>query len=277
MSSTTAHRPRILGVLNVSPESMVSESIAIGAEAVRARAAMLVATGADWIDLGGRSITPDAPMIDDATEQARLFEALRVLRAEADPDRAPSAARPGSNDRPLRVSIDTWSPATALAALARGADAINYTGGALPDSLLEAVARSGALLFITFMPYANAYAMRGAEPAAVGMQAVLDHLGPRVEAARRAGVARLVVDPNVGIIHPQTDDHRKIHQQLAIVFELDRLRALGCPILLYAARKPEPLARIMMASAVVHARPDYIRTHTPEMIARLLEIGGTLR
>lgn len=256
------YTPEILGVLNVSPESMVTESIAIGAEAVRSRAAMLVGTGADWIDLGGRSITPDAPVVDDATEQARLWAALEVLRAA---DRA----RPA----PYRVSIDTWSAATGEAALARGADAINYTGGPLPTALLDAVAERGALLFVTYMPYENAYAMRGAPPAEVGIRAVLDHLGPKVEAARRAGVERLVLDPNVGIIHPSTDDHRKIHQQLDIVWQLDRLRVLGCPILLYAARKPEPLARIMMASAVLHAKADYVRTHTPEMIRRLLAVG----
>lgn len=269
------YAPQILGVLNVSPESMVVESIAIGDDAIRARAAMLVETGTDWIDLGGRSITPDAPIVDDATEQARLFAALDALRGE--PTR--SSAEP--NDpvdprvRPPRpISIDTWSPATAEAALERGADAINYTGGALPTSLLDAVARRGRLLFVTFMPYADAYAMRGAAPAATGIEAVLEHLGKKVEAARRAGVERLVLDPNVGIIHPSTDDHTKIHQQLEIVFGLDRLRVLGCPILLYAARKPEPLARIMMASAVLHARADYVRTHTPEMIRRLLAASG---
>ena len=258
--------PQILGVLNVSPESMVTESIAIGADAVGSRAAMLVETGADWIDLGGRSITPDAPIVDDATEQARLWAALDVLRMAGGPEAARSA--------PYRVSIDTWSAATGEAALERGADAVNYTGGPLPTSLLDAVARRGALLFVTYMPYENAYAMRGAQPAAVGIPAVLDHLGPKVEAARRAGIERLVLDPNVGIIHPSTDDHRKIHQQLEIVWQLDRLRVLGCPILLYAARKPEPLARIMMASAVLHARADYIRTHTPEMIGRLLAARG---
>ncbi len=253
--------PQILGVLNVSPESMVTESIAVGADAVRERAAMLVRTGAHWIDLGGRSITPDAPTVDDATEQTRLWEALAVLRA----------ACPGSSAA-YRVSVDTWSAATGEAALERGADAVNYTGGMLPTSLLDAVARRGALLFVTYMPYDDAYAMRTAPPAAVGIEAVLDHLGPKVEAARRAGVERLVIDPNVGIIHPSTDDHRKIHQQLEIVWQLDRLRVLGCPILLYAARKPEPLARIMMASAVLHARADYVRTHTPEMIRRLLGV-----
>lgn len=252
------HTPQILGVLNVSPESMVTESIALGDDAVRERAAMLVDTGADWIDLGGRSITPDAPMIDDATEQKRLWAALAVLRG---------------TQAGYRISVDTWSAATGEAALAQGADAVNYTGGSLPASLLDAVARRGALLFVTYMPYDNAYAMRDAAPAAVGVDAVLDDLGPKVEAARRAGVERLVIDPNLGIIHPSTDAYRKIHQQLEIVWQLDRLRVLGCPILLYAARKVEPLARIMMASAVLHARADYIRTHTPEMIQRLRGIG----
>jgi len=249
--------PQILGVLNLSPESMVEESIAIGPEAIRERAATLARTGADWIDLGGRSITPDVPMIDDAEEQRRLAPALDLLKA------------PGSEHLDYRVSVDTWSAATALFGLDRGADAVNYTGKTLPRVLLEAVAARAATLFMTFMPYENAYVMRDAEPQPVGLQAVLDHLGPKVEAAHEAGIEDVVIDPNLGIIHPTTDDYQKIHQQLAIVWNLDALRTLGCPILLYAARKPERLARIMMASVVLHAGADYIRTHTPEMIWRL--------
>jgi dihydropteroate synthase len=247
------YAPRILGVLNVSPESMVTESIASTDEEIRERAASLRAHGAHFIDLGGRSITPDAPMIGDEEEQARLRPALALLKEEKH-----------------RVSVDTWSPATARFALAQGADAVNYTGGELDGAMLDAVAAHDATLFITYMPYANAYAMREAPPAPVGIPAVLDHLGPRVEAARRAGIETVVIDPNLGIIHPSTDDHAKIHQQLDVVWHLDALRVLGCPILLYAARKPERLARIMMASAVLHARADYVRTHTPEMIERLL-------
>ena len=228
--------PQILGVLNLSPESMVEESIAIGAEAIRRRAATLARTGADWIDLGARSITPDVPMIGDGEEQRRLGPALDLLKA------------PGSERFHYRVSVDTWSPETALFALERGADGVNYTGRALPDTLLEGVASRSATLFITFMPYDNAYEMRKAEPQAVGLQAVLDHLGPKVESARRAGIENVVIDPNLGIIHPTVDDHQKIHQQLEIVWNLDALRPFGCPILLYAARKPERLARIMMAS-----------------------------
>lgn len=252
---TKPYSPRILGVLNVSPESMVEESVASGEQEIEARARKLRAAGADWIDVGGRSITPDVPMIDDAEEEARLRPALRVLGRGGFP-----------------VSVDTWSEATARAALEAGAGAINYTGGHIGGVTLEAIAARSALLFLTFMPYGNAYEMRDAVPANVGIQAILDHLGPKVEAARRAGVLEIVVDPNIGIIHPTTDDHAKIHQQLAVVWNLDALRELGCPILVYAARKPERLARIMMASAILHARADYIRTHTPEMIEQLLHV-----
>ena len=256
---TGSHTLEILGVLNVSPESNVALSIATTDQEISARAAMLVRTGADWIDLGGRSITPDAPMIDDDEERNRLLPALDLLK------------RLKHGGRELRISVDTWSAETAIAALDRRADAVNFTGHSIPGDLLDEVAAKGATLFMTFMPYENAYAMRKAPPASVGVQAVLDHLGPRVEAARRAGIETLVVDPNLGIIHPSTEDHQKIHQQLDIVWNLDRFRELGCPILLYAARKPERLARIMMASAIIHAGADYIRTHTPEMILRLRE------
>jgi dihydropteroate synthase len=112
--------PKILGVLNLSPESMVEESIAVGPEAIRDRAALLARTGADWIDLGGRSITPDVPMIDDDEEQRRLGPALDLLKP------------PGSERFHYRVSVDTWSPETGRFGLEHGADGVNYTGGAPP-------------------------------------------------------------------------------------------------------------------------------------------------
>jgi dihydropteroate synthase len=250
-----AYAPRVLGVLNVSPESIVRESVASSPKEIEARARELTAAGADWIDLGGRSITPEVPMIGDAEEQKRLLPALRLLCHSG-----------------YAVSVDTWSEATAVAALGAGARAINFTGAAIESATLDAIAASSALVFLTFMPYANAYEMRAAPPARVGIEAILDHLAPKVDAARAAGISQVVIDPNVGIIHPAIDDETKIHQQLEIIWNLDALRSLGCPILLYAARKPERLARIMMASAILHAQADYIRTHTPEMIEQLLHV-----
>lgn len=248
--------PKLLGVVNLSPESMVRDSIVRSPGEALERARALQADGVDIIDLGGRSITPDAPQIDDDEEQRRLAPTALRLREEGVP-----------------FSIDTWSAATALAALGWGADVINFTGQEASPELLETTARAGAALILTYMPHGNAYEMRSrphVAPPADLVGEILSALEPRVETARAAGVREIIVDPNLGIIHPETDDFEKIHLQLEILWQADRLRSLGCPLMFYAARKPERLARIMMASAVLHAEPDYVRTHEPRILRELL-------
>jgi dihydropteroate synthase len=242
----------LLGVINLSPESMVSDSV-VGSEAqMLERAAWLSQEGCSILDVGARSITPTAAMIDDAEEQRRLVGPLRRLRAEG-----------------YRVSVDTWSSDTVRFALREGATDINFTGASLEPEALEAVAQAGAPLMLTYMPYGDAYRMRDADPVPYRLQGLLDHLGPRVEQARAAGVKEVIIDPNLGIIHPATDDYAKVQLQNGVLWNLDRLRVLGCPILLYAARKPERLARILFASNVLYAGPDVIRTHHPDLINQL--------
>jgi len=247
--------PTLLGVINLSPESMVTDSIAMTLSGVFERARHLGKQGVSILDLGGRSITPHAPQVDDFTERARLAPAVEALV-----------------DAGFAVSVDTWSPDTAAEALAWGAGTINFTGGEAPDSLLRAVAQAGARLVLTYMPYGDAYRMRSCPVAPYRLEDIEAFFRPRIARARDRGVAEVVVDPNLGIIPPSVDDPTKIHLQLAVLRETERLRELGCPLLYYAARKPERLARIMMASAVVHARPDYIRTHEPEILQRLLAV-----
>lgn len=248
--------PKLLGVVNLSPESMVRDSIVRGPDEALERARELQSDGVDVIDLGGRSITPDAPQIDDAEEQRRL---------------APTAER--MRDEGIPFSVDTWSASTAIAALGWGADVINFTGREASPPMLDAVARAGTSLILTHMPYENAYEMRSqprVPPPADLVGEIIASLEPRVEAARAAGVREVIVDPNLGIIHPDTDDFEKIHLQMEIVWQAERLRSLGCPLLFYAARKPERLARIMMASAVLHAQAEYVRTHEPSILRELL-------
>lgn len=246
-------RPTLVGVLNLSPESMVTESIATTPEEILARAIFLAEHGCRLLDLGGRSITPDAPMIDDTEECARLLPALELLVREG-----------------YSVSVDTWSARTALQCLDHGAGFVNFTGSELSKDLLAGVVSKQAGLIITYMPYLDAYRMRGADPVPYRVDAIAAYLEVRVKTAKEAGIARVVVDPNLGIIHPSVDDHEKIHLQHEVLWKLDVIRELGCPILLYAARKPERLARIMMAESVLQARPEYVRTHHPDMLERLL-------
>ena len=246
-------RRTLLGVINLSPESMVSDSVVDGIGPLLERAAWLRGHGCELVDLGARSITATAPMIDDAEEQRRLVPALRCLRDEG-----------------YRVSVDTWSSHTVRVALDEGATDINFTGAVIEPSALAAVAAAGAALILTYMPYGDAYRMREAAPVPYRLQSLLDHLRPRVEQARAAGVREVIVDPNLGIIHPSTDDPGKTQLQNSVLWNLDRLRALQCPILLYAARKPEPLARLLFASNVLFSGAEWIRTHHPDLIQALL-------
>ena len=245
--------PSLLGVINLSPESMVRDSVVTGEGEMLERAAWLTAHGCSCLDLGARSITPTAPMIDDVEEQHRLLPPLRRLRQEG-----------------YRVSVDTWSSNTVQVALAEGATTINFTGAEISPEALGAIAAAGASLILTYMPYGDAYRMRDAAPVPYRLQGLLDHLGPRVEQARAAGVPEVIIDPNLGIIHPATDDFGKIQLQNSVLWNLDRLRVLGCPILLYAARKPERLARILFASNVLFAGADIIRTHHPDILEALM-------
>jgi len=235
---------------------MVRESIAHGAQEVLARAAWLKEQGCAIIDLGGRSITPDAAQIDDIEEQSRLLPMVRLLAA-----------------RGYAVSADSWSSNTAIAALEHGATTINFTGGIPSPPLLAAIARRQARLIITYMPYENAYRMRSSAPVMYDIAMVMNWLGAQIQAARTAGIRDIVTDPNLGIIHTSVSNTSKAHMQLGLLWRLDELRSLGCPIMVYAARKPELIGRVMMASAVLHAGPDYIRTHHPDLIRELASVG----
>ena len=219
-------------------------------------------------------VTTTSPGRSQPITYMRRFAAAVVCLLAASPlvaqDPA-SADSSGGLSQALRVFFDCRGRSCDFDFYRREVPFVNYTRGELPDELLEEVAGAGATLGITYMPYGDAYRMRGTDRVPYRVDAILEFLAPRVDRARAAGVAQVIVDPNLGILHPATDDHAKAHLQLEVLANVDRIRELGCPVLLYAARKPERLARILFAEAVLRARPEYVRTHDPDTIARLLE------
>ena len=120
MFSSQTRSPRILGVLNVTPDSFSDGSEeALAVDRALMRAAELVGEGADGLDLGGESTRPGATPIDTETERRRVLPVLRAVRA-----RFPS----------LPLSVDTRNPVVAEEALQAGATALNIHGG-LDDRL----------------------------------------------------------------------------------------------------------------------------------------------
>ena len=231
-----AQRPTILGVINLSPESNVPGSHATDVPAARARAAHLCAGGADYVELGARSISSDRPRVSEAEEWRRLQPALEAMVADG-----------------YRVAVDTWSESCAGLALDHGASFINFTGAMPSAGLCTAVAQRGATLCVLYLPYPDPYAMRDCRPAAYGSRSILGYFRVALTRARQAGLQRVVLDPNVGIFHPGFDDATRIAYQIQALSVLPAVAALGAPTLAYLARKAEFSSRLLIAAQLAAA------------------------
>ncbi len=243
-------RPRIVGVLNISPESHIAESVARNVDAILAKAAALHQAGANYIELGARSISEDAPQIDDATEQARLQPALQALHAQG-----------------YTLMVDTWSEATARFALDQGVDMLNFTGRAPSPALFQALADADTPTVLAFLPWTNAYAMRNAARVNYGVEQILDYFAEQQAKAATCGV-RIVADPNAGIFHPALDDAEKIAYQLQAIACIAPLIQRGFPVYIYCPRKESLTSRLIMAGLIHQARPSYVRIHEPDIFCR---------
>jgi dihydropteroate synthase len=230
-------RPRVMGVLNLTPDSFSDGGLWLEPERAVEQGLRLLADGADVLDLGAESTRPGGGVYGDGAltvppeeEAARLLPVLEALRAATD---AP-------------ISVDTRKGEVARQALAAGADLINDVT-ALSDPLLgEAVAEAGCPLVLMHSRGSLSTMQRGIHFQDL-LGEVRDELG---EAVRRAVVGfgipeeRLVLDPGIGF-------GKTWEQNLALIRRLDELATLGRPLLLGASRKS------FIARAVRHeGRPD---------------------
>jgi len=206
-----------MGVLNVTPDSFSDGGAFAGLDAALARARRLIADGADILDVGGESTRPGAAPVDEAQEIARVEPLIRALAAE----------------RTVRISVDTMKPAVARAAMAAGAVIWNDVTALrhAPDSLATAAALG---CDVVLMHMQGEPGTMQAEPHYDDVVAeVAAFLSARAAAAMAAGVRRerIWLDPGVGF-----GKHMTTHN-LPLLAGLDRIVALGFPVLLGVSRK----------------------------------------
>ncbi|HET6547268.1 MAG TPA: dihydropteroate synthase, partial [Solirubrobacter sp.] len=123
-------RPLLMGILNATPDSFSDPE---GDEPLAARIARgreLVAAGADILDVGGESARGDRPAVAASEEIARVERLIAALAGEA------------------LISVDTYKPAVAEAAIAAGAAIVNDVSGLRDPALAELCARTGAALVL---------------------------------------------------------------------------------------------------------------------------------
>ena len=235
----TLDRPRLMGVLNVTPDSFSDGGLHLGLPEALARAEAMAAAGADILDIGGESTRPGADPVPLAEEVARVVPVIAALRA---------------GGFALPISVDTRNAAVARAAFDAGADLFNDVSALThdPDSLPLA---AGAGCPVCLMhAQGDPKTMQEAPAYDDVLLDVMDFLEARVEAAEAGGIPRerLLVDPGIGF--GKTAAHN-----VALVRGLAMLHGLGCAVLFGASRKRfigtiggavEPAARVPGSIAV---------------------------
>ncbi|MDB5431123.1 MAG: dihydropteroate synthase [Caulobacter sp.] len=209
-------RPRVMGIVNVTPDSFSDGGRFLDPGAALAHARRLIAQGADILDIGGESTRPGAEPVAEADELARVIPLITVLAAESD----------------IPLSIDTLKPAVARAAVAAGATMWNDVSGltAAPDSLATAVELGCEVVLMHML--GEPRTMQNDPRYTDVVAEVTAWLANRAEAAVTAGVAKdkIWLDPGIGF-------GKTLAHNLALLRGLDQLVALGFPVLLGASRK----------------------------------------
>jgi dihydropteroate synthase len=206
----------VMGVVNITPDSFSEGGRHLGAERAIAHALALVDQRADVLDVGGESTRPGAAPVDAATEMARVVPVVRAV--------APRIGIP--------VSVDTHKAVVAQAALEAGARVVNDVSALGDPDMAEVVRRAGAGLVLMHMRGTPATMQSGDLSSNDIVRDVCEALAERLQFAVGAGIDRdaIVLDPGIGFGKTQA-------QNLALLRGLDRLRALGRPVLVGVSRK----------------------------------------
>ena len=231
----TAERPRIFGILNVTPDSFSDGGKFFSATDAVARAKQLVADGADVIDVGGESTRPGAVPVSAEMEKGRVIPVITEIAATLK----------------VPISIDTVKSEVASAALAAGATIINDVSGMRLDPEMASVAAAADCEVVLMHSRGSVGEMASYDLAVYGDDPVgemIFELTDRADAAQKAGVKRahITLDPGIGF------SKRSAHS-LEVLRELGRFVATGYPILLGVSRK-----RVVaeMIAAEHPAKPD---------------------
>ncbi len=258
-SFVVGDRPRVMGVVNVTPDSFSDGGLHLDAKEAVAYAERLVAEGAEMVDIGGESTRPGATPVTPEAEWARVAPVLTGLAGRLS----------------VPVSVDTRHFEVAEKAVDAGADVINDVEGLRSEGMRRTVAKSGAAVIVMHM--------RGT-PATMQTDLAYPDLRGEVFSALATATDRAVaegVSPERILIDPGLGFGKSAEQSLELLWHVGELRSLGFPVVVGASRKSflgwvlgndDPGRRLEagLAAAVVAAErgASFVRTH---------DVGPTVR
>ncbi|MCK6552739.1 dihydropteroate synthase [Myxococcota bacterium] len=263
-------RTRIMGIVNATPDSFYDRGRFFDDRdpgPAITRAETILAEGADIIDVGGETAQPTSPVLDVEEEKRRVVPVIEALAARVT----------------VPISVDTYKPDVARAAVLAGASLINDTSGLADPRLADVAAETGAGLVIMHIP---CHPKERKEPGyADPVGAISEFLAAKTEQVIAAGVPRerIVLDPGIGF-------GKKPDENLELIANLDALTELGCALLFACSRRTflgnlmggEPAEERLEATVAVNATAmlrgaDLVRVHDVRFHAKLAKMLAMVR
>jgi dihydropteroate synthase len=263
-------RPWLMGIVNASPDSFSDGGAYPDLDARVALAAAIVGAGADIVDVGGESgVTLRAP-VEVSEEIARVVPLVQRICDEL--------------GTAVAVSVDTYKPAVAAAAIEAGACIVNDVSGLRDPELADVCADSGAALVLMHTRAAPKRRLQDPGLYEDVVDDVMRFLNARMDIARARGVR----DEQI-MLDPGPDFAKTPAQTIALLARLEELHALGRPLLLAVSRKDfvgaltgrgprERLAGTLAAVGFgVDAGAHVLRVHDVAEVADYLRVRSALR
>jgi dihydropteroate synthase len=257
--------PKLMGVVNVTPDSFSDGGLYLDPRAAIAHGEELVAQGAEILDVGGESTRPGAEEVSAEEELARIEPVVAALARKA------------------TVSIDTSKAVVAEAALGGGAEIVNDVTALRGDSGMAAIcAERGAGVVLMHMR-GNPRTMQADPTYEDVVEEVKTFLAERLEFAVSAGIAeeRIWLDPGIGF--GKTREHN-----FELLRRLGELRALGRPLVIGTSRKSfigavdgspagERLGGTIASSVLAAAEgADVLRVHDVAEVAQAMRVAAAI-
>ncbi len=269
----TPDRTLVVGILNVTPDSFSDGGAHATVETAIAHGRRLLAEGADVIDVGGESTRPGARPVAVEEEQARILPVVEALLAEG-----------------AVVSVDTMHTATARAALEVGPVIVNDVSGLVHEPDMPALIAQTGAPYVVMHNRGNPQTMDTLADYRDTVEDVVRELQEVVDRFLAAGAApeQLILDPGLGFA-------KAGEQNWELLRGLDRLQALGFPVLVAASRKrflgtllagpdgadPAPAERDHATAAVSAISAAHgawgVRVHDVRASAEAVRVGSAWR
>ncbi len=259
-------RPRVMGIVNATPDSFSDGGLAFRPADALARAEALVADGADILDIGGESSRPGADVVGTDEEIRRVIPLIEALSARV----------------VVPISVDTTKPEVARLALAAGASIVNDIT-ALSDPAMLALAVEYEAGVVLMHMQGTPQTMQIDPHYDDVVDEVLAYLAERIAVAERAGIPRerIAIDPGIGF------GKRKSHN-LALLRHLDRFATLGCAVLVGVSRKgfltkltgrdakASPAATVACSLAAIQKGAGIVRVHDVAEMVEAVRVWGAI-